>query len=286
MSFMWALAALQLSSCSTGDVETVCNGYYPKLDSTKENVLLVVAHQDDDAFIVTRLKEHIVKGDQVMIVWTTKSYQDGNQYANVRINEAKNAMKMLGVDSLHYKFLDFPDTRTYKFIPEIIEKLKAIIQKYKPNIIYTGAYEMGNIDHDVTNFSTVESLKELKYKCMVYEFPEYSAYNVPNFLPFEMRKFPDTLITYCRELTAKQTKFVIKCWRIYHSQEFPFMQYLYFLDQENLIFKYEYLRVLPNYDYTKRPFNAAAAYGRYVFGLNYKDFHQNVVSYLNSIKHY
>lgn len=281
-SFLAGLILLfQLSSCAPKDIFIHCKNEYPKIDSAKEKVLLVVAHQDDDAFIVTRIKDHLDKGDQVMIVWVAESYQDGEDYGNTRIKESKMAMKMLGIDSLHYIFLNFPDTKTYKFIPEIVKKLKVIIQNYQPNIIYIEAYEMGNIDHDVSHFSTVQSVKELHYNCMIYEFPQYSAYHIPGFLPFELRKYPDSLITFCRKLSICQTNFVMAYWKVYQSQNFPFLFYVFLIGEEDLIFKYEYLRPLPNYDYTKRPFNAPAAYKRYVKGLRFKDFQSAVKSYLN-----
>lgn len=280
--FLLGLISLfELSACLPKDIFTHCENNYPKLDSVKEKILLIIAHQDDDAFIVTRIKDHLDKGDQVMVDWVAKSYQGGEDYGNMRIKEAKRAMNMLGIDSLHYNFLNFPDSKTYKFIPQIIRKLKVIIQNYQPNVIYVEAYEMGNIDHDVSHFSTVQSVKELNYKCLIYEFPQYSAYDIPNFLPFELRKYPDSITTFCRKLTIHERNFVMAYWKIYKSQDFPFLYYMFLLGQEDLIFKYEYLRPLLNYDYTKKPFGASEAYKRYIQGLKFVDFQRGVKSYLN-----
>ncbi len=246
-----------------------------------QKVLIVVAHQDDDAFIIARIKEHIEKGDEIYFVWVAKSFQDGLDYGNERINEAKKAMNFIGVDSLHYEFLDFPDTETYKYIPQIINKLKEIINSFSPNVIYTQAYEMGNIDHDITNFCTVLAAKELKSSVIIYEFPQYSAYDIPDVLPFEFRKFPSTLKTNCRELNSSEIDFVIEYWKHYRSQDFPFMYYVYFLKEEDNLFDFEYLRVEPNYNYLVKPFTAQAAYERYLPNLVYEDFHNAIKNYLS-----
>ena len=60
-------------------------------------ILVVAAHQDDEAFIVSRMKSHIDKGDFVHILWTTRSTKLSEGYAALRQSEAIRAANLLGI---------------------------------------------------------------------------------------------------------------------------------------------------------------------------------------------
>ncbi|MCH8034849.1 MAG: PIG-L family deacetylase [Bacteroidetes bacterium] len=248
-------------------------------DDSKK-VLFVIAHQDDDAFIISRIKYFIDCKDELFIIWTCKSYQGDSTYGNIRIKESITAMDYIGLDSTSYKFLNYPDMNSYLYVPEIVNDIKETISIFNPTEIYIQAYEMGNIDHDIAHFCTVQSLRELNYICNVFEFPQYSAYNIGELLPFELRKYPDTLITVCNELNEINKGFVIEYWKFYESQRFPMMYYFYFLGQLDNLFNLECFRKLPKYDYLKKPFNAPAAYERYLPDVTYSDFHNAIYRYL------
>ena len=149
-------------------------------DSNYQKALFIFAHQDDDAFISATIKSLLSHNDSVFIVWTCKSYQGDSTYGDRRISEAICAMKYLGLDSNSYKFLNYPDMYSFKYIPKLINNIKNVISSFKPTVIYIQAYEMGNMDHDVAHFCTVQASNELDYRCDVLEIPQYSAYNISN----------------------------------------------------------------------------------------------------------
>lgn len=251
-----------------------------ELSSAKhQRILLVVAHQDDDAFIVSKLQNHIKECDSVFIVWTCKSYQGDSLYGDIRIEESKTAMKLLGLDSSSYRFLNYPDMDSYKYIDKIIYDLTKYIISFRPDIIYIQAYEMGNIDHDVAHFCTIQAVKKLKYSCEIFEFPQYSSFDLNGVLPFHLRAYPDSLKTLKRKLSDIETNFVIDYWKIYQSQKFPLMYYFYFLGELNELFSYEEIRNLPDYDYTKRPFDSDASYERYIPNIRFEDFQKSITEY-------
>ena len=97
---------------------------------------------------------------------------------------------------------------------------------------------------------------------------------------YELRKYPDTLRTECVGLKENEKEFVINYWKFYESQKFPIMYYFYLLGQLDDLFSFECVRKLPKYNYLKKPFDAPAAYERYLTNITYSNFHNAVKDYL------
>jgi len=223
----------------------------------KGNVLCVFAHQDDDAFIISRLKSHFDSGDSIVVVYTTFFSHNREKYSRKRISESKKALEAIHVSTPI--FWDYPDTKTYNYVNEIISRLDSIITAYKPKVIYVPAYEGGNIDHDVANFC-VAHLPDNSAK--IYEFPLYSAYKT-FLLPFVHRNFPRTIGTEVYLLDKSQYQFVKEYWGNYHSQKLRFELYLRIVSSIKHVFGYEYIRELPHYNYQEHPPAKNIAYKRY-----------------------
>jgi LmbE family N-acetylglucosaminyl deacetylase len=269
--------ALIAVSCSTSHL---CLNKNPlkKLQVPSGKVLVVLAHQDDELFILSRLKLHSDLTDSIYIVWTASSHQKSKKYAEKRIQESLKGTRKLGVPRENCRFFLYKDGKTHLSMHKIITKLKQIISKCSPSCIYVNAYEGGHIDHDVANYSTVKALDELNYKCKVYEFPIYSGYKLRPFLPFRMRSFPPNLGTKCRRLSEEEYKFVLDYWEIFKSQHFPFGLYVSIFFGKRKTYGIEYLRSLPHYDYLKPPpgYNSVA-YKNFLWPLSYSDFKNAVL---------
>ena len=263
-------------SCASSHI-CLKNKPLERLQAPMGKVLVVVAHQDDELFILSRLKQHLELKDTIFIVWTTASFQKGKKYADRRIKESLEGIKRLGIPRENCKFLLFQDGKTHLKMNKIIVKLKQFISKHSPDCIYVHAYEGGHIDHDVAHYSTVKALEELDLKSTVYEFPVYSAYKLSKIFPFKMRNFPPNLGTQCRKLSEQEYDFVLKYRQIFKSQRFPFGFYVSLFPGKKRTYGIEYLRTLPQYDYLKIPPGYQIAYKRFLWGTNFDDFKNAVL---------
>ncbi len=250
-------------------------------DTISKKALFVVAHQDDEVFIVSRINKHLSEGDRIFVIWTAASYQKGETFKNTRIQESKTLMKKLAIPEDQFDFLMYPDGSTHLHIPNLIADLKQRIQFIQPDTVYIPAYEGGHIDHDTAHYCVVQAIRQLNSSIEIYEFPEYSGYGTPlGLLPLRMRRYPETLKTQCRTLSQEEYHLVLDCWKIFKSQHFPLDLYITLSAGKNLTFGREYIRPLPEYNYLEIPPTQKVAYEKYL-DVNYSDFKQAVEQQLN-----
>lgn len=261
------------------------------VDSTNVNFnisskksLFVVAHQDDEVFIVSRIRKHLTEGDQVFVLWTAASYQKGEGFKETRLRESKILMEKLKIPESQLYFLMYPDGSTHQHIGDIVADLTVKIREIDPDLIYIPAYEGGHIDHDTAHYCTVEAVHQLSSLAEIYEFPEYSGYATPlGLLPLRMRQYPETLGTECRTLSDEEYHFVLDCWKIFKSQHFPLNLLIKLSTGKRLTFGIEYTRRLPRYDYQELPPTEKIAYERYLDS-SYEDFKLGIQNYLNQTR--
>lgn len=238
-----------------------------------KNIVFYLAHQDDDVFISTKIQDHINANDIVYVVYTCLSYQKGIKYKEKRIKEARTALKQIGILNSKIYFLGYPDTESYKHIEKLIKKTDSIFQIIVPDVIYTSAYEGGNIDHDVANFVINYFRTEKNMSFDAYEFPEYSAYNTN--LVFKLRSFPFQQQTYIRELKKEEYKKVLNHWKVYKSQRLSFGLYMMITTGKRYALGYEFYRPLPYHNYFELPPTEHIAYERYL-NATYEEFIEEI----------
>lgn len=107
----------------------------------------VLAHQDDDVFISSKIRQIYQEGKKVILIWLTGVQK--------REKEAREAMKLIGVPESNLYFLGYKCFDSHNHVREIVEKISIIFRKEKPKEVYTLAYEGGHIDHDIANFVSV-----------------------------------------------------------------------------------------------------------------------------------
>lgn len=115
-------------------------------------ILVVAAHPDDEILGVggTILK-HIKNGDEVSILILGDGETSKGAKANIlkRQRQAQKAGKTLGAKEIILE--KFPDN-SFDAIPllKIVKKVEEILQKVKPEIVYTHFFYDLNIDHRLT----------------------------------------------------------------------------------------------------------------------------------------
>lgn len=68
-------------------------------------------------------------------------------------------------------FLRFRDGELYRSIPRLFARIAAIVEKYKPDVLLTHAYEAGHPDHDVCAF--IGARLSSRFGIPVWEMPYY-----------------------------------------------------------------------------------------------------------------
>ncbi len=233
-------------------------------------VLIVCAHQDDEAFIASRMRWHLLQGDILRVVFTTLSFFNGPKYKERRRIECLNALMLLGLDRAD--FLGFPDGESWKHLPDLIHKIKEIIADFNPAIAYVTAYEGGHIDHDVACFCLSKATENAGIE--LFEFPLYSGYR-RGILPFKLRSFPPRLQTTVVRLPKEELLFVKRYWECYGSQFFRFLMYVHLTCGFRKAFGFEFFRLMPLHNF-HIPSPSGVAYEKYL-PVRFQDFSSAVL---------
>ncbi len=186
------------------------------------NVLVIVAHPDDEVLgMGGTIKKLSKKGHTVKIVFMATgiaarrsiNYQNSSDYTiddidgktiSEQINElqihAIKATKILGVTDVD--FLNFPDNEMDKISNlELTKSIEKIIEKFKPEMIYTHTPFDINVDH-VSCYNAVLTATRPKKNTFVkkvfsFEVPSSSEWNFTSIFT------PNTFVDITREIKSK-----------------------------------------------------------------------------------
>lgn len=146
-----------------------------------ERPLTVVAHQDDELTFSGILSRC---APRMHIFWLTNGdglYYEANkspeEYAEIRMAEAINSAAAVGIPAKHTSCLGFSEVEIYQrfmyvtnnqeaiiwvkpFFRNIIDKLRESIFAYRPQAVFTCAFQGGNPEHDLTHYFTRLAIDE------------------------------------------------------------------------------------------------------------------------------
>ena len=135
----------------------------------KKQILVVAAHPDDEVLGCGGTISKFSKKYSVNTVFMTNGVSARN-YKNKKIESnlikkrkqaAEKSCKILG--SKKPIFFDFPDNSMDSIpILEIIKKIEKVINKLKPEIIFTHKNSDLNIDHQLTNKAVMTAARPIK----------------------------------------------------------------------------------------------------------------------------
>ena len=178
------------------------------------NILVIAAHPDDEVLGMGATIQKLSKENHtihlcVVSEGATAQYND-NKMIEIRKKSCLKSGKSLGIST--FDFLGFPDMKLDS-VPhlEINIKLEEIIEKYKPQIVYTTPSHDLNKDHQIVFESTLvatrpqsSSVKEI----LSYELPGITQ------IPF----LPNIYVDVKKEINQK-----IKAFKMYTSEveKFP-----------------------------------------------------------------
>ena len=120
------------------------------------NILVIAPHPDDEVLGMGGTIKKLSKKNKIILCviseGATAQYKN-KKMIQVRRNSCKKAAKILGISQT--QFLDYPDMRLNLSHLDINKKLEEIIEKYKPEIVYTAPKNDLNLDHQVVFNSTL-----------------------------------------------------------------------------------------------------------------------------------
>ena len=159
--------------------------------------LCVFAHQDDElpyAGLLSRL------APSAKFLWVTNGdglapevHEDPTQYAEKRIAECINVLKVLDVPAERYRFLWYSEIEIYDRLADlsqgkdpaaafalyerIYQDILAGLRAAEPDVVWTLAFQGGHVEHDLTHFLTALALRriraERKAEIPLMQLPEY-----------------------------------------------------------------------------------------------------------------
>lgn len=159
-----------------------------------KTILVVAAHADDECLgCGGTVSRHVTEGDVVHAVFmadgTSARPGDQSEATQRRMEAAKTAHSVMRLKSA--EFLNFPDNRMDSLsLLEIIQPLESLIQKLRPQIIYTHHSGDLNIDHRITHQAVLTACRPLPdhsvleiYSFEVLSSTEWAVPQRESFLP-------------------------------------------------------------------------------------------------------
>lgn len=135
-------------------------------------------HPDDETLGcggTIALKKHL--GIHVKVVFMTDGRKSHShlmkeeKLAELRKREALRASSVLGLTENDVLFLGFYDKELRKHIVSAKSKVKKIIIKNTPEVVYIPYKKETPDDHAITHLIVLSSLKEINYKGLICEYP-------------------------------------------------------------------------------------------------------------------
>lgn len=162
------------------------------------NILVIAAHPDDEILgCGATMVKHIKKGDQVYVAILAEGVTSREKIRNRNKNEqnlsllaeqARKANEIIGVTDL--RLFDFPDNRMDSIdLLDIIKVVEELIEKYKPDIIYTHHIGDVNIDHQQIHKAVITACRPIPDKHSVKELLFFEVLSSTEWQPDHLSPF-------------------------------------------------------------------------------------------------
>ena len=153
-----------------------------------DRILVISPHPDDEIIAAGGLIQNAIQDKATLRI---AEITDGNKHGlkDLRYQELKDAVALLGVNAQEISFLNFPDGLAKNYIPEIQNNLSQIISQFKPTIL---VYPYGLDEHPdhkavhaaVENIIQKSNIAVTRYQYLVHypRYPRPGGYQPNNFL--------------------------------------------------------------------------------------------------------
>lgn len=220
---------------------------------TPQRVLLLAAHPNDEVGIAATLGTHARRGDEVFAAWFARD--DRPEVEAQRRDEAVRVMRMIGAPAEHLFFPPLVPIHLTTQLPELVEAVRDVVARVRPDIAYVPAFEGGHPDHDAMNFAAWEATLTTGIECR--EYPLYHGAKKKRPLlprtPAFGQLLPAAGDPTVRPLDQRERRTKRTAVKLSRSQQPLFTWLLRLSGDEQRFFASEEMRPLPMRDYQRPP---------------------------------
>jgi len=142
-------------------------------------VLFVVAHQDDECFMSTRIARDVARGHRVLLAVLTDG-SAGCRNPKSRDAESRRVLARLGVEPRDILFVGtdarIPDGKLHLHLDRAVDALNEAIGQTTVDRIFTCAYEGGHQDHDAAHVIALALAAERGMLHRTWQMPLYNGF--------------------------------------------------------------------------------------------------------------
>lgn len=249
------------------------------------NILVVLAHNDDEFFIVPRLRNEIASGNQVIVVYLTYGSVYGASFES-RIAESSKVLRRIGVRQQSILLIGLETDIFDGLLPGLAEKAYVAMEKSLRmttiNQILVPAWEGGHPDHDASHLIGVAFGRSQNLSNHIREFPAYNGSKC-RFGLFRVMDFPDRAPgTTTARMSFHEGVWAVRQAFTYKTQRRTFLGLLPGATVEYILHRRFRFRKVPlERNYFSRPHTGELFYEKR-FSLTFEDFKQQVNTFISS----
>ena len=255
-----------------------------------KQILVIMAHQDDEAAFSTRIAYEIKQGNSITCVYLTDGAGKGIN-PKIRDNESLGVLNNLGVNSNCIHFIgsqhNIPDGKLTEHLENAYKILEKTLSGKKFNRIYSMAYEGGHHDHDACHIITIIFSAKRNLLTRTWQMPLYNGFKTRTKLFRVLLPIPTSTRTLTRKLKLSEALLHTLSVLRYTSQWKTWMGLLPELIYQRLLRRREILQAVSVSALSHQPHAGPLLYER-LFGYTYQQFHiaadqflKNHGSYIN-----
>lgn len=157
----------------------------------EKNIIVISPHPDDELLACGgTIAKKISNLYNVIVVYMTDGKNtfynkygrlnspSPNELKQIRKNESKKALKILGIKDKNIIFLEYPDGYLKLYKNDAEKKILKIFKTYRPSVIYYPSYKDFVDDHRETYHIIKKSIKKLDFKPIEYTYIIWRRFNV------------------------------------------------------------------------------------------------------------
>ena len=202
--------------------------------------VIIAPHMDDAVLACGGIIAQLPQKNKIHIVYATdgsrsphamfpRYKQDAHNLTKIRIQEAKAALKILGVSETNLHFLNYPDGQLKHYASEFSNQIIQLIQKVEANQILIPFRYDSHPDHLAVNRLTTRALQKVNQN-HIARF-EYFVYYRLRLLPGQdLRKYINPHLLYRFDINhhSDQKRTALQCFksqvtRFYDWQDRPIL---------------------------------------------------------------
>ena len=237
--------------------------------------LLVFAHPDDETVALGARLGRFSKAHFVHVTdGAPRNEQDSRwhgftswrEYRAARAEEFRNLLSATGIAGATHECLEIPDQEASQQLAPLTRRVKDLIERHRPDLVFTHPYEGGHPDHDACAFAVHHAARLLSLSGKaVPVIIEGAFYNAGTAAPGELLSYAGDQPCLAYRLSPQEK--LCKQARID-----------YFKSQKETLqgfpLDWERFRIAPRYDFRTLPHAPPLLYDRFPWGITSTRFNQ------------